>query len=49
MVCPHGQEAGGLGQCGQGGGSQYFAILCGRLLWTASLRATNKNHKLVKL
>jgi len=37
MVCPHGQ--GGLSQCG---GSQIFAILCGRLLWTARpLRQTN--------
>jgi len=32
LVCPHGQ--GGLSQCGQGGG-EFFAILCGRLLWTA--------------
>jgi len=34
MVCPHGQR--GLSHCGQGGrGSQFFTILCGRLLWTA--------------
>jgi len=33
MVCPHGQR--GLSQCGQGRGCQFFAILYGRLLWTA--------------
>jgi len=40
MVCPHGQ--GGIeavwtvfGQ--RGGGSQFFAILCGRILWTAPI------------
>jgi len=37
MVCPHGQ--GGLSQCGRfadkEGWGQFFAILCGRLLWTA--------------
>jgi len=32
MVCPHGQ--GGMSQCEQGGGGQFFGILCGRLLWT---------------
>jgi len=39
MVCPHGQKGSGLSQCGhfsdKGGGGQFFAILCGRLLWTA--------------
>jgi len=38
MVCPHGQ-GGGFSQCGhfadKGSGGQFFAILCGRLLWTA--------------
>jgi len=34
MVCPH--EQGRFSQCGQGGKGQFFAILCGRLLWTAS-------------
>jgi len=39
-VCPHGQggEAGfeAVGTfCGQGGGGQFIAILCGCLLWTA--------------
>jgi len=37
MLCPQGQ--GGLSQCGhfaeKGGGDLCFAILCGRLLWTA--------------
>jgi len=39
MVCPHGQEKEGLSQRGhfadKGEGGQFFAILCGRLLWTA--------------
>jgi len=39
MVCPHGQGERGLKQCGhfadKGGRDQFFAILCGRLLWTA--------------
>jgi len=39
MVCQHGQR--GLSQCGhfvdKGRGGQIFAILCGRLLWTAPL------------
>jgi len=34
-----GQEGRGLSQCGhfsdKGGEGQFFAILCGRLLWTA--------------
>jgi len=38
MVCPH--EQGRSSQCGQVGRSQFFAILCGRLLWTASNRKT---------
>jgi len=37
MVCPHGQGE-RLRQCGhfadKGRGGQFFAILCGRLLWT---------------
>jgi len=35
IVCPHGQR--GLSHCrqGEGGGGQFFAILCWRLLWTA--------------
>jgi len=37
MVCPHGQEVRGIEPvrtfCGQGGGGQFIAILCGRLLW----------------
>ena len=41
FLCPHGQGGGGLGHCGHGGrGGQFFAILCGRLLWTAP----NPNH-----
>jgi len=38
MVCPHGQ--GGFSQCGhfvdKWEEGQFFAILCGRLLWTVS-------------
>jgi len=38
MVCPHGP--GGLSQCryfsDKRGGGQFFAVLCGRLLSTAS-------------
>jgi len=36
-LCPH-RQGGGLSQCGHFAdkrGSQFFAILCGRLLWTA--------------
>jgi len=40
MVCPHGQRGEGAETvrtfCGQGGGVNFFAILCGRPLWTAS-------------
>jgi len=39
MVCPHGQGGRGLSQYGhfsdKGEESKFFAILCGRLLWTA--------------
>jgi len=39
MVCPRGQGAKGLSLCGyfaaKGRGGQFFAILCGCLLWTA--------------
>jgi len=39
MVCSHGQGKGRFEPvrifCEQGGGGQYFAIFCGRLLWTA--------------
>jgi len=38
MVCPHGQEGeGGWASADKGRGSQYFMILCRRLLWTAPL------------
>jgi len=46
MVCPHGQ-GGGVGWTSadifrtSGEGDQFFAILCGRLLWTASYRFSN--------
>jgi len=33
VVCPHEQVEGGLASADKG--SQLFAILCGRLLWTA--------------
>jgi len=38
MVCPYGQgEVEPVRTfCGQEGGGQFFAILCGRLLWTVS-------------
>jgi len=46
MVCPHGQggwTSADILQIGGGRGGQFFAILCGRLLWTDPnyfLRAT---------
>jgi len=45
MVCPHGQ--GGLSQCGQGGGGQYFSILCGRLLWTVPIHYSDVPARLL--
>jgi len=39
LLCSHEQEGRGLSQCGyfadKEGGGQFFAILCGRLFWTA--------------
>jgi len=50
MVCPHGQGGRRLSQYGhfsnKGGGDKFFAILCGRPLWTAPYINDSHEHGL---